>query len=142
MPVSLALTLENRMDEVPRLVELLDAFGAATHLSEDLSFRVTSTLDEVVTNIIRHAFATEGGHHILLRLDVDGGTVTAVVEDDGPAFDPRTRPAVDIHAPLAERRPGGMGVHLVRTMTQRLEYQRSSERNVLTMTLVDGPFAA
>jgi serine/threonine-protein kinase RsbW len=141
MPASLALTLENRMDEVPRLVELVDAFGTATRLSDDLSFRVTATLDEVVTNIVRHAFTTEGGHHILLRLEVADGTVTAVVEDDGPPFDPRTRPPVNVHAPIAERRPGGMGVHLVKTMTQRLEYERSNDRNVLTMTLVDAPSA-
>jgi serine/threonine-protein kinase RsbW len=135
MPVTLSLTFDNRMDEVPRLVELIEAFGAAAHLPEELAFRLTVTLDEVVTNIVRHAFVEEGGHTIALRIDVERGMVTAVIEDDGPPFDPRALPPVDVDAPFERRRPGGMGVHLVRTMTQRLDYRRSESRNVLTLTL-------
>jgi serine/threonine-protein kinase RsbW len=139
MPVSLSLAFDNRMEELPRLVELVDAFGVATCLPEELAFRVTVTLDEVVTNIVRHAFDSEGGHRIALRLAVHDGVVTTIVEDDGPPFDPRTVPAANIHAPIDERRPGGLGVHLVRTMTQALDYRRAGDRNILTMTLASAP---
>lgn len=134
MPATLSLTLANRMDEVPRLVELLDSFGAGAGLPDDLVFRLTVTLDEVVTNIVRHAYNGEGGHDILLRISVEDGRVTAIVQDHGPPFDLRTVPPADIDAPIELRPIGGLGVHLVRSLTQGLEYHRDGDRNIVTLT--------
>src|SRR5215217_7483751 len=134
MSASLSLTLANRMAEVPRLVALLDSFGAGAGLSDDVVFRMTVTLDEVVTNVVRHAFDAPGGHEILLGITVNDALVTAVVEDDGPPFDLRTVPPADVDAPIELRPIGGLGVHLVRSLTQSLEYHRRGKRNVLTLT--------
>lgn len=134
MPATLSLTLASRLDEVPHLVTSLEAFGARTGLSDAMVFRLTLALDEVVTNIVRHAFAGEGEHDILLRVTVDEGVVTAVVEDEGCFFDPLTVPPADISAPIEQRPIGGLGVHLMRSLTQSLEYRRDRDRNVLTMT--------
>jgi serine/threonine-protein kinase RsbW len=133
---TLSLSLANRMDEVPRLVELLDSFGAGAGLSDDLVFPLTVTLDEVVTNIVRHAFNGQGGHDILLGITVDEALVTATVEDHGPPFDLRTVPPADVNAPIELRPIGGLGVHLVRLLTHSLDYRRDGHRNILTLTFV------
>jgi serine/threonine-protein kinase RsbW len=133
---TLSLSLANRMDEVPRLVELLDSFGAGAGLSDDLVFRLTVTLDEVVTNIVRHGFNGQGGHDILLGITVDEALVTATVEDHGPPFDLRTVPPADVNAPIELRPIGGLGVHLVRLLTHSLDYRRDGHRNILTLTFV------
>ena len=133
---ALSLTLANRMEEVPRLVERLEAFGQEAQLPEDVIFRVMVALDEVVTNIVRHGFDSEGGHHILLRIAVNDGFVKAVVEDDGPPFDLRTVAPADIDAPIERRPIGGLGVHLIRSLTHGLEYCREGARNILTLTFV------
>jgi serine/threonine-protein kinase RsbW len=124
------------MDEVPRLVALLDTFGQEAQLPEDVVFRLTVALDEVVTNIVRHAFDTQGGHDILLGITADAAFVTAVVEDDGPPFDLRTVAPADVDAPIELRPIGGLGVHLVRSLAHTLEYRRDGARNVLTLTFV------
>jgi anti-sigma regulatory factor (Ser/Thr protein kinase) len=134
MAVTLSLTLANRMEEVPRLVALLDSFGAGAGLSDDLIFRLTVTLDEVVTNVVRHAFPVEGGHDIHLEITVDQGVVVAVVHDDGPPFDLRTVPPVDTEAPIDKRPSGGLGVHLVRSLAE-VGYRRDGDHNVVTLTL-------
>jgi len=139
MSATLSLTLANRMDEVPRLVELLDSFGTGAGLSDDVVFRLTVSLDEVVTNIVRHGFADEGGHEILLSVAVRDGLVTAVVSDDAPAFDLRTIPPADVDAPLDLRPIGGLGVHLVRSLTHELDYRRDADRNILTLTFASSP---
>jgi serine/threonine-protein kinase RsbW len=130
----LSLTLANRMEEVPRLVERLDAFGQEAQLPDDVVFRLTVALDEVVTNIVRYAFDSQGGHDILLGITVDERFVTAVVEDDGPPFDLRTVPPADVDAPIELRPIGGLGVHLVRSLTHTLEYRREGPRNIVTLT--------
>ena len=130
----LSLTLTNRMEEVPRLVERLDVFGQEAQLPDDVVFRLTVALDEVVTNIVRHAFDRQGGHDILLGITVNERFVTAVVEDDGPPFDLRTVAPADVDAPIEFRPIGGLGVHLVRSLTHALEYRREGARNIVTLT--------
>ena len=138
MSASLSLTLANRMDEVPRLVALLESFGAGAGLSDDLTFRLTVALDEAITNVIEHAYDDAASHDIELSVTWDGATLTAVIEDDGRPFDPREVPRPNVDAPIEERKSGGLGVYLVRTFAQNVEYRRAESRNVLTLTLDEG----
>ena len=137
MPHSLSLTLANRADEVPRLVTKVESFGASAGLSDALLFRVMLALDEVVTNIVRHAFDDGDVHEIAITITVDAGVVTVVVADGGRPFDPHTVPPADVHAPLEHRPIGGLGVHLVRSLAQDMAYQRTDDRNVLTLRLTE-----
>jgi serine/threonine-protein kinase RsbW len=139
MSATFSLTLANRMDEVPRLVALIDAFGTGAGLPDDLVFRLSVALDEVVTNIVRHAFQVEGGHEILLEIAVGQAMVTAVVQDDGPPFDLRTVPPVDTGAPIEHRPRGGLGVHLVRSLAQEVTYHREGPRNIVTLRFRAAP---
>ena len=88
------------MDEVPRLVALLESFGAGAGLSDDLTFRLTVALDEAITNVIEHAYDDAVSHDIELSVTWDGGTLTAVIEDDGRPFDPREVPRPNVDAPI------------------------------------------
>ena len=55
------------------------------------------------------------------------------VEDDGEPFNPLEAAEADTSKPLEERAIGGLGVHLVRKLTDALEYQRHEGRNLLVM---------
>jgi len=129
----LSLILRNHVSEIARLVERLERFGHEAGLPDDVTFRLTLALDEIVSNVIRHGFDDAGEHAIAVTLDIAGGTITATVVDDGSPFDPLDAPAPDLDAPLEERRPGGLGIHLVRTTMDDVRYARDGDRNVLTI---------
>jgi anti-sigma regulatory factor (Ser/Thr protein kinase) len=133
MSHSLSLTLGNDVSEIGRLVDRVERFGADAGLPADVTFRVTLALDEIVSNVIRHGFAGSAGHSIAVALEIAGGTVTATVVDDGRPFDPRDAPAPNLDAPIADRRPGGLGVHLVKATMDEVIYRREGRQNVLTM---------
>jgi len=133
MAQHLSLTLRNHRSEISRLVDRIEAFGAEAGLLPDVTFRLTLALDEIVSNVIRHAFDDGAQHPIEVRLEVTNGMVTAVVEDDGVPFDPRDAPAPALDAPLEERQAGGLGMHLVRSTMDEIEYRRENGRNVLTV---------
>lgn len=135
MPPTLSLTLANRLDEIDRLITALEAFGADAGVSQDVIFRLSVSLDEIVTNVIRHAFGSADGQQILVRVSLDNELVTAVVEDDGIPFDPLTVPPPDLSASLEDRPIGGLGLHLVRSLTKSVAYRREHDRNVLTITV-------
>ena len=129
----LSLTLRNHKSEISRLVDRIEAFGNQASLLPDVTFRLTLALDEIVSNVIRHAFADGAEHPIEVRLDVTNGVVTATVEDDGVPYDPRGAPAPALDAPLEERQAGGLGMHLVRSTMDEIDYKREGGRNVLTV---------
>ena len=133
MPPHLSLTLRNDPSEISRLVDRIGAFGAQAGLPPDVTFRLTLALDEIVSNVIRHGFDDSASHAIVVELAVANGIVTATVQDDGAPFDPREAPAPELDAPLEERQAGGLGVHLVRSTMDEIEYRREGDRNVLTL---------
>ena len=133
MSLGLSLTLRNHSSEVSRLVDRLEAFGAEAGLPPDVTFRLTLSLDEIVSNVIRHGFDDDAEHQILVTLTVADGHVTATVVDDGSAFDPREAPLPNLDAPLEERQAGGLGMHLVRETMDEIDYRREDGRNVLTV---------
>jgi len=133
MAATLTLTLKNDPAEIGRLVDLLEAFGPQSGLTDDATFKLTLALDEIVANVVRHGFDDDREHRIEVKVTVDDRTVTASVEDDGLEFDPREAPVPDLDLPIEMRKPGGLGMHLVRATMDSVEYRREDGRNILTI---------
>ena len=134
MRVSISFTLDNDQSEIEKLSRLVEAFGEVHGLPRQAIFSVNLALDEVVTNIIRYAYNDNGlPHPIVVRLAFEEGVLAAQVEDDGRAFNPLEAPAPDIDATIEERPIGGLGIHLVRSMMDSVEYRRDDGRNVFIM---------
>jgi anti-sigma regulatory factor (Ser/Thr protein kinase) len=127
------IPLRSRLDEIGRLAQLVEAFGEAHAIPADVLHCVNLALDEVITNIVLHAYPDAQEHEILTRLRLEGPELVVEVEDDGRAFDPLEVPAVDPAARAEAGTVGGLGVHIVRMVMDDLTYRRAGDRNVLTM---------
>jgi len=117
--------------EFPRSFASIEAMVAYTEeafarlgIDATLKQAVDFTVEELFTNMVKYA----GGGASPVRVDlaaVDGGVEVTIVDSDVERFDPTRAPDVDIHAPIEERRPGGLGLHLIRRMVDSIEYQYS-----------------
>lgn len=130
-----AIVLRNTRLEVGRLTDFIEQYGQEHGLDENSVMNVTLVLDEAVVNVIAHGYADGGEHEIAVRLALDGERLRIDVEDDGVAFDPREAPAPRFDLPIGERPVGGLGVHIVKSMTESLDYRREDGRNHLSMTM-------
>ena len=89
-----------------------------------------------MVNVISYAYP-EGTkpEGVELTADVNDGVLTLVIRDHGTAFDPTQQDEINIDAKLEERRIGGLGIHLVRTIMDTMAYERTADGyNVLTLT--------
>lgn len=75
-------------------------------------------VDETLTNIIRHAYQGKSGK-MTVGVDVSGDKIEIVLEDQGKKFDPTQVPPPE----LPRRRPGGLGVHFIRTIMDQVIYE-------------------
>ncbi len=114
----------------PRRVDALaDVFGFAAEFCEsakvagDTPWIVDLTLEELFVNAVKHN--PEGEGELLIELDLSDGAVRMAVTDfDADRFDPtEAGPPPDLDAPLRERRPGGLGIHLVKQMNDEIRYE-------------------
>jgi len=95
-------------------------------------------LDEIVSNIIRHGGGADADRHVDVSLAVNGDRVTVDVVDNGVAFDPLVRPGPNLDLPIAQRPIGGLGIHIVKALSETIAYHRDDGRNHLTLTMILG----
>ena len=109
----------------------LDRFGARQGLPPDALWPVRLALDEILSNIVLHGAGRWVGRQVEIGFKRTDAAFEVTVTDDGPEFDPLHLPEPDLTSPLQERQPGGLGIHFVRRLMDRVEYQRQEGRNHL-----------
>ena len=135
MASQLDMSIANDVQEVGRVIDALEGFGAENGIAPGQALRFGLALDELITNVISHGFAGRSGGTIRLSVAYDGGVMRAELLDDGLPFDPLT---ADVELPggdIDDRKIGGLGVTLVRTIMDRLEYRREDGFNRLKMEM-------
>lgn len=99
----------------------LEGFYAEEGISTRAGLTLSLVVEELFTNLVKYNTASR--NPIVLRLArKDGQAHFELVDRDVDRFDPSTLPEVDVHAPLAERHPGGLGLHLVRAIVDRITF--------------------
>lgn len=133
-PALLELSLANRSSELQRLASELERFAKTHRITESDAHALSLALDEVITNTISYGYDDQDTHQILVRVTSANGRLSAEVEDDGRPFNPLTAPQPDVTSPLEDRPVGGLGIHLVRSLMEQVEYRRESGKNHLIMS--------
>jgi anti-sigma regulatory factor (Ser/Thr protein kinase) len=109
------------MASLEAIVAYVREFLAAEGLDEGSAYDLDLVLEELFTNLVKYGKGARGDVEIRLERGPDG--VTAVLREfDAEPFDPTKLPEVDVSRPIAERRPGGLGVHFIRQLTRSFDY--------------------
>lgn len=74
-------------------------------------------VDEALTNVIRHAYRGKPGK-MTVCVDAPDDKIEIVIEDQGIKFDPTRVPSPE----LPRQKPGGLGVHFIRTIMDQMIY--------------------
>ncbi len=116
-----------RIDVLPDVVDFVDAELAGSALDRTKRETVHFAIEELMTNMVKYAPC--GAPHITIEIECrDGAAEVTLIDADVEPFDPTQAPDARIDAPLAERRPGGLGLHLVRRVVDALRYEYTTAR--------------
>jgi serine/threonine-protein kinase RsbW len=131
----LQLTVRNQRSEIARMTALMEQFCLANAISEDDAFKLHLVLDESVINVIVHGYEDAAEHDIHVRLRLEQNHVVIDIDDDGIPYNPLDAPAPRFDLPIGQRRIGGLGVHIMKTLARSIEYKRADGRNHLRIVL-------
>ena len=129
----LELSLVNDLREIGAAAEKVDAFCEAQGIAAPVAYAVNLSIDEILTNTISYGYDDDAEHRIDLTFRVEGESLVVTIVDDGRPFDSSTEREPDFDATIEERALGGLGLFLVQQMMDEMTYERSDDRNVITL---------
>jgi anti-sigma regulatory factor (Ser/Thr protein kinase) len=113
-------------------LEAIEATLRGERLPEEVVLDLRLVAEEILTNLAKYGHDDDAEHWVRVRLTLVPGEVTLEFTDDGRPFDPRTAKPPDLVAggkwPM-----GGLGLELVRSLVDAVEYARLGSENVLTL---------
>ena len=120
------------IDSLHGVFRFVSDYFAANGIASANQFDIDFMIEEIFTNQVKYA---KGTKDILIALSLDGDVLTVSVTDfDVEPFDPTKSKAVDISLPLKDRKPGGLGIHLVKDMADSVDYEYRDRQSKITIT--------
>ena len=118
-----------RMDEVLNFVgSLIDPYGPTPQARMQLRM----AMEELYVNVAHYAYPADGGW-VEVRGSVEDGVATFRLIDGGVPFNPLAKPDPDVTLPGEEREIGGLGIYMVKSTMDEVEYEYRDGCNQLTI---------
>jgi anti-sigma regulatory factor (Ser/Thr protein kinase) len=127
------LHVRNAIDAIGPATEQAEAWMADQRVSADASYLVSLAIEELVTNCIKYGYDDTAEHIVDIVLSVEDASLTMEVVDDGHAFNPLAAPPPDLSLSLEDRPLGGLGIHLLRELADKMTYERRDGTNRLVL---------
>lgn len=132
---TLALDVPATFDDATRAGEAVEEFLGRMRVPRRTAHAIVMAVEELLTNTIKYGFDSGcASECIRVRVAADQAEVRLRITDRGRQFDPLRWPKPDLDAAIEERDVGGLGLHLIRTLSTRQEYRRTDGSNVVTLS--------
>lgn len=135
MADGLDITLTADAAALPAVEAALEAFVEGHDLPPRTGYTLALIVEELVTNVVKYGYAGTAAGPLTLTVRLEDGRIVGRIVDAGAPFDPTAMAAPDVEADMDDRHIGGLGVHLVRTMSEEFSYRRDDGHNVVTFRL-------
>lgn len=128
------LQVPSSTENLALIREFVAAIGEQAGFSENEIARLALAVDEACTNVIEHSYDNEATHEVTVRVTVDEEEIVFEVIDRGKSFDPTQAPVLPVEELIRQRRSGGLGLRLIRSIMDDVQYRIvPGEKNELKM---------
>lgn len=134
------LQVPSSTENLALIRDFVSTIGAQAGFDENESARLALAVDEACTNVIEHAYSHEATHEVTVRVTVDEKEIAFDIIDTGKGFDPGQAEPMPIEELIRQRKSGGLGLRLIRTIMDDLQYRIvPGKMNQLHMVKKRGP---
>lgn len=126
------ITLQHKTCDCRKLHDFLLEHVQLNNIPDETQHDLRLATEEIFCNIVDHADVASQDKAITIEFSYDIQTISITFVDTGKAFNPLCDHDDCIHS--NDHSEGGMGVHLIKSLTDHQEYQRINQRNVFTVT--------
>lgn len=130
-----SLNVPSSTENLAMIRDFVSNIGAQVGFTDAEVARLALAVDEACANVIEHAYSQEVTHDVTIRAVVDEDTLRFEIVDTGRHFDPALIQSQDVEELIRQRKSGGLGLRLIRTIMDDVQYRIiPGEKNELRMT--------
>ena len=126
------LTLQSTVSDAGKLAEFLADYVKKFKIADEIYNDLRLVAEETFVNIASYAYSGQAQQTVTIELNSTADKISITFTDAGIAFNPLTDAAeckdTDEHC------EGGMGIHLITSLTDHQEYSRDGQSNVFMVT--------
>ncbi len=132
----LSFTIKNKLEELARLADIIDARAEERNWPVGWAMNMNVCLDELITNVISYGYRDQPdgqdaeSDDIRIVVSEADDDLIVEMEDHGSPYNPFVEaPEPDVDAGVEDRKIGGLGVYLVKQLTDETSWERRGNVN-------------
>ena len=126
------------LEALSPLYEFTEEIMDAHDIAEGIRFPVHLAMEELFVNMVKYNPDVSTDIQVDVTLKANHVVRVSLVDDGGVEFDVTEARRVNIDAPLEDRVPGGLGIHLIQNLVDTLEYEYQDGRGEVIFTKGSG----
>ncbi|HDQ46239.1 MAG TPA: ATP-binding protein [bacterium] len=120
---SYRLKLPSRTDNLETVRKFVADLARKAGFGKEDIHKIELAVDEACTNVIEHAYENAEDQDIDIVVKLGPQKLTVIVTDRGKTFSPGDIETPDMEQYIAELRVGGLGIYLMRTLMDKVQYR-------------------
>lgn len=129
------LQVPSSTENLALIREFVTSVGRQATLSDEEINKLELAVDEACANVIEHAYGHDITKDVSVRATFDDEKLKISVIDEGRGFDPSKVNQKSVDELVQERRSGGLGIRLIKTLMDEVSYEiEPGLKNELHMT--------
>jgi len=131
----ICLTIESELGNTALVSRAISRLAAVAGFGEKDCSQIALCIAEAVNNSIRHAYHSAPGHNVEAVFRLESDRVVLSVTDSGTPMRAMPKASLDFDPEeLASVPEGGMGLFIIQSVMDEMNYGSEEGRNTLTMT--------
>lgn len=116
---------------LPDIFAFMNTFFDGAGVGEPARFPAQFAVEELFTNLVKYSRGGTKDISIELARE-DHKLIVSLTDFDVEPFDIRDVPDAKIDLELKDRKPGGLGIHLVKRLVDQIDYRYADGRSTTT----------
>ena len=127
-----SIKLKSKLENWKVLSQFIELFLKQYNCSKDFIYEFILSCEEIFANICFYAYKKSEGE-VLVNIFILDKFIKIIFSDTGKKFDPTKFENRNINSTICSRKPGGLGIFLVKKFMNKIKYTRKNNKNILVM---------
>lgn len=123
---------ERRIDSLENIYQFIIEFTTEHQFDEKTALTINLVVEELFTNMVKYNPGNTNDISISLSKKSDK-IIISIIDYDVEPFDIRKTEEYDLKKTLEERRVGGLGIPLVKTMMDEIDYEYKDRQSKIIL---------
>lgn len=117
------LKVKSKTENLSIIRDFINSSAADAGLKADVIESIILAVDEACTNIIKHAYKSFPDGELIIKTKSTLDRFVISITDFGNSFEPEMIPEPDLQKYYRQRRIGGLGMYLMKTLMDDVKYK-------------------